>query len=111
MAHQSEKRRYPRFPTELVTDLRPVTEEEAGETLRGAIKNLSLAGAFVETDLPIQPGDYVAFKLKLQNRPREVMGVVRWVQETPPGIGVQLSTTLRDQILRNMDAGREDADG
>ncbi len=100
MAPHEEKRRYPRFPTELVTNLRRVPEEQADEGLRAAVKNLSLAGAFIEAESDFEVGDYVAFELVLEGKKREITAVVRWRQGlAPQGIGVEMSVSLRDQIL------------
>ena len=98
----TERRKYPRIPMNIVSDLRKAGESEAeagrlreqvlGRPRESALRNLSIRGCFIESDLPFQEGDAVAFRLFLPNTAArmDVIGVVRWTQHDPRGIGVEI---------------------
>ena len=85
MTTDEDKRKYRRIPTELVARFRKNASAKAVTT------NVSFGGVFIETDLTFARGDVVAFDIFSEGKARiSVVGVVRWLQEEPQGIGVEL---------------------
>ena len=106
-----EKRSYPRVPAELVAELRAVPMGNHRDDLPAAVKDVSAGGVFVETPMVLSPGSLVILKLSIpdEERPRTVMGLVRWRREAAPrGVGVQfvaLTPAPMPEVLRSVKEG------
>lgn len=91
-----QERKYRRIPMQLISHFRK-GNGEVGMTV-----NVSLGGAFVETNLNFTVGQPVEFDIVLPGGEQRVSveAVVRWVrQEQPRGIGVEfLKLTVPNKI-------------
>jgi len=87
-----EKRRSARSPVEIKVDYRSV-----GRFLTDYSVNLSRTGLFVQTCLPLDPGEHVRLRLSLPEAeaPFALDGVVKWVSKRdddvdhPAGMGIE----------------------
>jgi uncharacterized protein (TIGR02266 family) len=101
-----EGRTYRRVPVDMVANARPAQlPEGARRKLAARVMNLSEGGLFMACDEPLPAGSL----LQLSFRPAEGaemlegLAVVRWVSDSPPGMGlefVQLSGEERGRIAR-----------
>ena len=95
MSEQEEKRRYPRIPLELVTDLQSIPIQLSKDVLPATIRDISDGGVFIETTRTVAPGRLIMLKLKLpsEDSARSIMGLVRWCRAAAPrGLGIQFMT-------------------
>jgi len=100
-----EKRRSRRLPVEVKVDYRTV-----GRFLTDYTMNLSKGGLFVQTCLPLQPGERVRLRITLPevDAPFALDGLVRWVAHRdddlghPPGMGIEF-VDASDDLLRHVE--------
>jgi type IV pilus assembly protein PilZ len=101
----ADKRRSVRRPVEIKVDYRSV-----GRFLTDYSRNLSRGGLFVETCLPLEPGESVRLRLTLPDMetPLALDGVVKWVSRReddighPPGMGIEF-VGVDDELRRHVD--------
>lgn len=101
----SDKRRSERLPVEIKVDYR-----SAGRFLTDYSRNVSRGGLFVETCLPLEPGEKVRLRLTLPgvDAPFALDGVVRWVSHRdddtshPTGMGIEF-LGADDELQRHVD--------
>lgn len=104
----AEKRRTERLPVEVKVDYRSV-----GRFLTDYTMNLSRGGLFVQTCLPLEPGERVRLRLTLPDAdaPFALDGIVKWVSRRddkvghPPGMGIEFvdaSEELQRHVERLM---------
>lgn len=101
----ADNRRSVRHPIEIKVDYRSV-----GRFLTDYSRNLSRGGLFVETCLPLEPGEKVRLRLTLPDveTPFALDGVVRWVSRLedemghPPGMGIEF-VGVDDDLRRHVD--------
>lgn len=66
-----------------------------GEVAMGVARNVSLGGAFIETDLRLLPGEFMVMTFELRGRPYKIRGEVVRVMEN--GFGVRFSIDPQQQ--------------
>ena len=92
------KRRYPRLNADQITSIRAKakSKQDSHRSAEAKVRDLSLAGAFIETDVTYEVGDFVEFEIKADGQTNTVPALVRWVKEAEPrGIGVEFYQDLR----------------
>jgi uncharacterized protein (TIGR02266 family) len=117
---EGEKRRYKRLSANLITRIRRASFRDT--TLlsirslqqEARIKNISLGGVFIETNLPFELGAYVELDFVIPGYPDEIhaLGVVKWSNDgskkgLPVGMGIEfleLTARTKSEISRYVDA-------
>lgn len=102
---RGDKRRSVRMPVEIKVDYRSV-----GRFLTDYSANLSREGLFIQTCLPLEPGERVRLRLSLPeaDAPFALDGVVKWTcrrdqqGDHPPGMGIEF-TDVDDTLRRHVD--------
>jgi Tfp pilus assembly protein PilZ len=74
-------------------ELPVVVQKEDGSVIQAQARNLSIGGAYVETDAPASFGAKVVLRFSLPGlgAPAEIEATVRWTK--PNGMGVQFGPT------------------
>jgi len=75
----------------MVSAIRRVTMDELGNRQESLVKNISEKGLFLETEEKFEAGDFVfaEMRLPIKFQNATVLGVVRWNNTDPAGIGVE----------------------
>lgn len=76
----------PRHPVELTWEFK---RNYARQTDKAEVANLSLTGAFLKTQTPLQPQEKINVYMTVQGRRRKVAAKVVWCRETGAGIKFQ----------------------
>lgn len=103
---KNKERQYQRLTMNQVTELRPCASQEDLRNPDAKVQNVSLGGAYIETETLFPIGTVVEFSLKLPNHPEHipVKAKVRHLKTKPsPGLGVKF-LDIQDKHLEALKA-------
>ena len=96
MTDAHKKRKHERVPIRIEAQMRSAAADTDGRILEAQISDVSVNGAFIETDVSFKTGKVVAFSLNLppHDQQRLIFGRVRWRNEGEPrGLGIEFVQT------------------
>lgn len=112
MEKGSEQRKYKRLPSSLHARVQKLkaTQADMDEVHQLVIKNISLGGVFIETEVPYEVNTVlrVSFKLPESNQEISALGIVRWISNNRDmrGMGIQflqVTTEHKEEIQKHVE--------
>jgi len=99
--YAANRRTFKRFDTSLLVRFASGMLDFDGQFESGEVANVSQGGLFVRSDYLEPPGTPVVLILTMPATGETVRlnGIVAWVKEEPPGMGVRLSGALDEVML------------
>ncbi len=95
-----DNRKFPRIDKEVLVNVSKKDAQDIPMSEQAMTKNISVGGAFIETDLALQEGDSVELILKIPETGQSISveGIVRWMSSDGiPGVGVEYMDVQMDK--------------
>lgn len=99
-----DRRRYPRHEIGVQVSIRAVSEVEQQAHIvhfEGSTKDLSLGGAWINSDIGLAPGSLVDVQITLRSGSQSrILGIIAWTDDQNPGFGIEFLDFVGDARYR-----------